>query len=188
MAVKMENLHEGEKVDIVIRRHWIAFVLLWVYVISWLLLSGVLIGLTGISSATLFLAVIFWMYYSLFIYVSWLNYELDLFIFTNNRVVCIEQKSFLNRAVWETTLDKIQEVGMETKGLLANIFDYGTLSIMTAGSTPSFDMSFSPKPMQSSRYINNLVDKYRDNLYGWNKKKTAEKPQDQVQEILNNAS
>jgi hypothetical protein len=37
---------------------------------------------------------------------------------------------------------------------------------MTAGSSESFDMSFCPKPMIHSRYINNLVDRYRDSLYG----------------------
>lgn len=103
----------------------------------------------------------------MFLYINWLNYDLDLFIFTNNRIVCIEQIAFLNRSVGETTLDKVQEVNIETKGLLASLFDYGTLKIMTAGSTQSFDMTLCPRPMKHSRYINNLVDKYRDNLYWW---------------------
>ena len=107
----------------------------------------------------------------MFLYVNWLNYELDIFVFTNNRLICVEQKSFLNRSVGETTLDKVQEVGVQTKGLFANIFDYGTLSIMTAGSTPSFDMTFSPTPLENQRRINNLVDKYRDLLYGGAHKK-----------------
>jgi len=34
---------------------------------------------------------------------------------TNNRVVVVEQKSFLDRDVGETTLDKIQEAGVRTK-------------------------------------------------------------------------
>lgn len=115
--------------------------------------------------------VIFWMFYCVFLYITWINYELDIFIFTNNRLVCIEQKSFLNRAVGETTLDKVQEVAIETKGLFANLFDYGTMRIMTAGASPSFDMTFAPDPMKHARYINNLVDRYRDNLYGGGQKK-----------------
>lgn len=110
------------------------------------------------------------MYYSIFLYISWLNYELDVIILTNNRIVCVEQKTFLNRSVGETTLDKVQEVSIETKWLLANLFDFGTLKILTSGSSPSFDMTYSPHPMTSSRYINNLVDRYRDSLYGWGSK------------------
>lgn len=121
----------------------------------------------GMIASVVLLMVVFWMYYAMFLYISWLNYELDVFVFTNNRIVCVEQKTFLNRAVWETTLDKVQEVSIETKWLLANLFDFGTLRIMTSGSSPSFDMTYSPHPMKSSRYINNLVDRYRDSLYGW---------------------
>ncbi len=99
--------------------------------------------------------------------------------------MCIEQKSFLNRAVGETTLDKVQEVGIQTKGLLANVLDYGTLSIMTAGSTESFDMSFCPRPMIHSRYINNLVDRYRDSLYGWSANVAKEQKRSKLQSVEN---
>ena len=167
MAVKLENLRTGEKVDIVLRRHWIAFVFLGAYTLWGLILSLVLLATLGFMATSVLILSIFWMYYLLFLYVSWINYELDVFIFTNNRIVCVEQKTFLNRAVGETTLDKVQEVSIETKWLLANLFDFGTLRIMTSGSSPSFDMSYSPHPMRSSRYINNLVDRYRDSLYGW---------------------
>lgn len=102
------------------------------------------------------------MYYAMFLYISWINHELDLIIITNNRVVVVEQKSFLDRDVGETTLDKIQEAGVRTKGLLASLFDYGTLTLKTAGATSNFDMTFCPAPMKCSRYMNNVVDTYRD--------------------------
>jgi len=170
MAVKLENLRTGEKVDIVLRRHWIAFVFLAIYALGWWILTIVIISMLWMIASSVLMLSLFWMYYLLFLYVSWINYELDVFVFTNNRIVCVEQKTFLNRTVWETTLDKVQEVSIETKGLLANLFNYGTLRIMTSWASPSFDMSYSPHPMRSSRYINNLVDRYRDSLYwGWSK-------------------
>jgi len=165
MAVQLENLRTGESVDIVLRRHWIAFAFLAIYALWGILLTVIYVmTFTWIASTVLLLS-IFWMYYLLFLYVCWINYELDVFIFTNNRIVCVEQKTFLNRSVGETTLDKVQEVSIETKWLLANLFDFGTLKILTSGSSPSFDMTYSPHPMRSSRYINNLVDRYRDSLY-----------------------
>ena len=170
MTIQLRNLRSWEKVDIVLRRHWIAFAFLAIYALWGLLFSLSLLSILGNSTAIILMLIAFWMYYSLFLYVSWLNYELDVFILTNNRIVCVEQKTFLNRSVGETTLDKVQEVSIETKGLLANLFDFGTLRIMTSGSSPSFDMTYSPHPMKSSRYINNLVDRYRDSLYGWGSK------------------
>jgi len=183
MAVKLENLRSWEKVDIVLRRHWIAFVFLAIYAIAGVGMTVVSFSLLGYGAAICLMLILFWMYYSLFLYISWLNYELDVFIFTNNRIVCVEQKTFLNRAVWETTLDKVQEVSIETKWLLANLFDFGTLRIMTSWSSPSFDMTYSPHPMRSSRYINNLVDRYRDSLYWWGSKEQKMKKLGQVEKM-----
>ena len=183
MTIQLNNLRSGEKVDIVLRRHWIAFAFLAIYALGGILFTIVLLAILGSSASVILMIVGFWMYYSLFLYVSWLNYELDVIILTNNRIVCVEQKTFLNRAVGETTLDKVQEVSIETKGLLANLFDFGTLKILTSGSSPSFDMTYSPHPMTSSRYINNLVDRYRDSLYGWGTKDEKKKKLDQVEEM-----
>ncbi|MCD5375159.1 hypothetical protein LR010_01765 [Candidatus Gracilibacteria bacterium] len=181
MTIKLNNLRSGEKVDIVLRRHWIAFAFLAIYGLGGILFTIVLFSVLGSSASVILMNIAFWMYYSLFLYVSWLNYELDVFILTNNRIVCVEQKTFLNRSVGETTLDKVQEVSIETKGLLANIFDFGTLKILTSGSSPSFDMTYSPHPMTSSRYINNLVDRYRDSLYGGGTKDEKMKKLGQVE-------
>lgn len=183
MTIQLKNLRSGEKVDIVLRRHWIAFAFLAIYAFWGIFFTIVLLVALGTSASVILMISAFWMYYLLFLYVSWLNYELDVFILTNNRIVCVEQKTFLNRAVWETTLDKVQEVSIETKWLLANLFDFGTLRIMTSGSSESFDMTYSPHPMTSSRYINNLVDRYRDSLYGWGSKDAKMKKLSQVEEM-----
>lgn len=183
MTINLSNLRSGEKVDIVLRRHWIAFVFLAVYALWGIFMTLVVFFTLGNSASIVLMMSVFWMYYAMFLYISWLNYELDVFILTNNRIVCVEQKTFLNRSVGETTLDKVQEVSIETKWLLANLFDFWTLKILTSGSSPSFDMTYSPHPMRSSRYINNLVDRYRDSLYGWWSKEDKMKKLSQVEEM-----
>ena len=158
----LKNLKPGEQVERVIRRHWIVFILVVVYAIGWLLLTLILFSLFWFTALVWLGMIVFWLFYSMFLYITWLNHELDLIVITNNRVVVVEQKSFLDRDVGECTLDKIQEAGVRTKGLFANLLDYGTLTLKTAGSTTNFDMTFCPKPMACSRYINNIVDGYRD--------------------------
>lgn len=85
-----------------------------------------------------------------------------MFVITNNRIVWVEQKSFLNRAVTECNLGQVQEVNSITKGLFANIFNYGTISIQTAGNMTNLEMTFAPLPLIQSRKILNIVDHYRD--------------------------
>jgi len=160
--VKLKNMKPWEKVDTVIRRHWIVFVMVGLYAVGGIIFTAVIFGLFGFTTMSLLGMSAFWMYYSMFLYISWLNHELDLMVVTNNRVVVVEQKSFLDRDIGECTLDKIQEAGVRTKGLFANLLDYGTLTLKTAGSTTNFDMTFCPKPMVCGRYINNIVDGYRD--------------------------
>lgn len=166
MSIKLENLRSGEMVEKVIRRHWIVFVVMGMYAFWGLIFTLILPFVLGMGAIGFLAITIFWLFYSLFLYINWVNYELDIFVITNNRIICVEQHSFLNRTVGETTLDKVQEVDVQTKWLLANLLDYGTLRIMTAGSSQSFDMTYSPTPLKNSRYINNIVDRYRDNLYG----------------------
>lgn len=121
-----------------------------------------MLSILGTGTWVLLMLCIFWMFFSLFLFIEWMNHELDMVVITNNRVIVVEQRSFLDRDLGECTLDKIQEAGIRATGLFANLLDYGTLTLKTAGSTSNFDMTFCPKPMECGRYINNIVDAYRD--------------------------
>ncbi|MCH8518625.1 hypothetical protein LAT59_02600 [Candidatus Gracilibacteria bacterium] len=158
---QLNNLLPGEKVEFVIRRHWIVFVMIALYAVGGVFLTILLYWILGFSVFAHLLNTVFWMYYLMFLYVNWLNYELDLIVVTDSRLIAVEQKSFLNRAVGETYLDKVQEVSFQLKCLLATLFDYGPILPKTAGSTSRFDMTFSPKPMENARKLNNVIDAYK---------------------------
>ena len=96
------------------------------------------------------------------LYVGWLNHELDLFVVTNNRIIGIEQISFLNRTVSETILGQLQEVNSHTKGFFANILNFGSLDIQTAGNKTTLTMGIVPDVITQARKINNIADKYKD--------------------------
>lgn len=162
MTVQLKNLKTGEKVERVIRRHWIVFVLVGLYAAIGVFTTITLLVSFWFQVWIMLLLCIFWMFFSMFLYIEWLNHELDMIVITNNRVVVVEQRAFLDRDVGECTLDKIQEAWIRATGLFANILDYGVLTLKTAGSTSNFDMTFCPKPMECGRYINNIVDTYRD--------------------------
>lgn len=170
--LKIENLRPGEKLELEVRRHWIIFVMLWIYVLIALVISISFFTILWFTFSGIMSNIIFWMMFLVFFYIQWLNHELDLFLITNNRIIGVEQISFLNRTVSECNLWQVQEVNSKTSGLFANLLNYGTLSIQTAGNRTTLHMDYAPDSMQKARIILNIVDLYRDT----NKEKLELKP------------
>lgn len=169
---KLENLRPGEEVQMVMKRHWIVLVRTFVYLA--LLVKAPLLAFVFRSEIetmvplpyvtllmTVFLAV-----FALFIYVDWLSNELDFFVFTNERIIGVEQISFLNRAISECSMDRVQEVNAFSKGLLANIFNYGTVDIRTASEDSRFEMHVIPEPVERARAILNIVQEFKNHHQG----------------------
>jgi len=136
-------------------------------------MTFILLGILGFQVWNYMLLIIFWMFFSVFLYIEWLNHELDLIVITNNRVIVIEQKAFLNRTQGECNLGQVQECTAHTKGFFSNIFDFGDILIKTAGNTSNFDMTFAPRPNGCSRDIINMADHYRDTHSFKNKEEEA---------------
>ncbi len=160
--MKLENMRPWEKELMTIRRHWIVYVFLGVYFLSAVILTIVLYIVFWFNILTNMSMVVLWLFFSLFLYIEWLNHELDMYVVTNNRVIWIDQISFLNRTVSECNLWQVQEVNSKTSWLLANIFNYWTLSIQTAWNKTTLRMDFSPNAIQWARKVLNIVDDYRD--------------------------
>ncbi|QFR39740.1 hypothetical protein A9Q91_06050 [Candidatus Gracilibacteria bacterium 28_42_T64] len=145
-----------------VRRHWIIFVMLGAIFVTGVIISIILFVILGVTFLSMMLNITFWLFFLLVLYIKWLNHELDLYIITNNRIIGVEQKSFLDRKVSETNLGQVQEVNSSTKGVFSNLLNYGTLFIQTAGSQQNLKMDFAPDSMQEARKILNIVDDYRD--------------------------
>jgi len=138
------------------------YVVVGLYALLGVLISFSLFIILGGNAWSYLFNIVFWMSFSLFLYTTWLNHELDMIVVTNSRVIVIEQKSFLNRTVGECNLAQVSEISSETKGFFSNMLDYGTILIKTAGNTSNFDMTFAPDPLRKSRAMLNIVDRYRD--------------------------
>jgi len=158
----LENLRPGERVMWVIKKHWIVYIILILYFFVWLGITGILYYILWPTFLTNLIVIVFWLFISVFIYIEWINFELDLYVITNNRVIWVEQISFLNRAVSECNLWQVQEVNSKSSWLLANILNYWTLTIQTAWNVTTIKMGYCPDAMQSARKLLNIVDDYRD--------------------------
>lgn len=172
--LQLENMRNWEKILMVVKRHWIVFVMLWIYFFLAIITSIILYAILNFNALTHMLNIVFWLIFSLFLYIEWLNHELDMYVVSNNRIIWIEQISFLNRAVSECNLWQVQEVNSKTSGLFANLLNYWTLSIQTAWNKTTLQMDFCPDSMQEARKILNVVDDYRDSNQSNNRKEKSQ--------------
>lgn len=160
--LNIQNLKPGEEVVMVVKRHWIIYVFLFLNFLVWVIISTILLLFLADQTWIYVLLSIFWMVRLLLLFNKWLDHELDMFAITNNRIIGVEQLGFLNRNLWECNLWQVQDVKSNTKWLLSNLFDFWTLTIQTAWNNISFQMSFAPHVIQTARKILNVVDDYRD--------------------------
>ncbi len=142
-----ELIHQKsyEKVVHKIRRHPLTFIpiallfiilLLVPVVLYWVIASifpNLLTGPLSYPLLVLLSSVYFLSMYLLF-FVRFIDYYLDLWIITNDRIVDIEQHNLFSRSVTELDLFRIQDVTAEMHGFFATIFNYGDVLVKTASS------------------------------------------------------
>jgi len=166
--LNLQNLKPWEEVLMSVRRHWIVYVYIGINFLFGVLISSIIFAIFWNALWTYMWLIVFWLFMSILLYIKWLDHELDLFVITNNRIIGVDQQWFLNRSLWECNLWQVQDMRSQTKGLLSNVLDYGTLTIQTAWNATNFQMDYAPKVIQTARKALNIVDDYRDNEAGTN--------------------
>lgn len=157
-----------EKVELFLRRHWL--VLFFIYFIFGIL---ILLGLLGFYLADKFfilegddlnLAVFLLSFYFLFIWYflfkTLTDFYLDTWIVTDHRILEIHQLGLFKRDISELRLSKIQDVSVKIQGFLPTFFNYGQVTIQTAGEIPEFTFEQIPRPQQVKDKILQLYDQF----------------------------
>ncbi|MEK7535938.1 MAG: PH domain-containing protein [Patescibacteria group bacterium] len=163
-------LEPGEKILMTFRRHWIvyfldALVLFILFLLPYTIFR--LLGLGGsegiITNSSLHLATFFytawfillWAYF----FIVWTNAYLDAWIVTDRRIIDIEQQSLFHRTVSDFRIEKIQNIMVKEKGLIANMFGYGTIVVETAGERIILEFDTIPHPYKVRDLISECHDK-----------------------------
>ncbi len=92
-----------------------------------------------------------------FFYAQFIDYYLDMWIVTNDRIVNVEQRGLFARTVAELDLYKIQDITSDVSGIIASIFDYGHVNIQTAGAELRFNFIDVKTPHKLRKEIIELV-------------------------------
>ncbi|MBI4779412.1 PH domain-containing protein [Candidatus Falkowbacteria bacterium] len=94
----------------------------------------------------------------LFLFFSFIDYYLDVWIITNERIIDIKQEGFFSRVVSELKLFQIQDVTSELKGFFKFIFKYGDVYVQTAGEVQRFVFRQIPNPEEIRDVIIKLAE------------------------------
>jgi uncharacterized membrane protein YdbT with pleckstrin-like domain len=160
---------EGEIIILFLRRHWfIFFVRLLFIIISVAVLVALYyvfiffnnnfqesefynLFLLGESLGTLFI----WNFF----FILWLDYYLDAWIVTNERIINIEQRGFFVRKISELKITKIQDITSEIIGVIPSLLNYGNIYVQTAGEKEHFTFHQIPDPNFVKNKIVQLQEK-----------------------------
>ncbi|MBU2542123.1 PH domain-containing protein [Patescibacteria group bacterium] len=148
-----------EKIEFLLRRHPITFipilslfiVLLLVPVAMYFLINNLYPQLlTGEISYPLLVlfASIFYLSIYLFFYAQFIDFYLDIWIVTNDRIVDTEQFGLFSRTTSELDLYRIQDVSVNVSGFFPTIFKYGNVTVKTASSNSDIVFRNIPNPNQ----------------------------------------
>lgn len=159
-----------EKVEFVLRRHAITFVPM--LLLSVLLLAvpvGIYILIQGIFPSFFDSTIIFpilvlslsgyLLSIYLFIFAQFIDFYLDLWIVTNDRIVDIEQFNLFSRSISELDLYAIQDITSDVHGFFATLFDYGDVTIKTASQNANIVFRDIPNPNFIRQRIIQMADK-----------------------------
>lgn len=160
-----------EKLILFLRRHWVILVSRWfifatlalipllfyvfIYVTyPWILEHELLYPLLLLLSSSYYLFII------LFLFNSFIDYYLDVWIVTDQRIINIEQRGLFNREIAEHDLDKIQDVSGIQKGFFQTLFSYGDVHVQTAGEVQRFIFRQVDDPFDVVRKLNKLIQSH----------------------------
>ncbi len=165
----LPNQKQDERVALFLRAHWFAvlkivLVLLLLILapsaIIWLAWDAVALWvahpflgpLLAVGASVYLLAV--W----LFAFRTWVDYYLDTWIVTNERIINIVQKNLFHRVASELHLGSIQDVTSELKGFLQSVLNFGDVHIQTAGEQKRFEFDNVADPDGIKHTILRLVE------------------------------
>lgn len=138
-----------EKIIFQMRSHWILFlgelVLLIVLAVLpvglFIVFQGVwpslLIGTMSKPILVLMTSAYYLMLWLFFI-TKFIDYYLDVYLVTSDRVLDVSQQGMFARTVSELDLARVQDVTSEIKGILRSLMDFGNVYIETAGAKERF--------------------------------------------------
>lgn len=164
-AVDEELLVAGEHVVVIVRKHIIGLVFIYLQALVGLIavlsvlffaIPDLVNNLDNQNNRFVIAVVIFGVaILVLFLFVSTYVYRSSRLLVTDKNLIQIDQKSLFIRTVSRLSMSNVEDVTADMRGILPTIFNYGRLHIQTAGERPNFDFTYCPTP---NKYADQVLE------------------------------
>ncbi len=159
----MIKLEKDEEIIKIIRKHWLPFTFQLVMMCIMMIIPPFIFELFRnflFSDLTLhneyllsFLYIVFLISMWISLFISFVNYYLDIWILTNKRLVDVEQISFFSRTTSEVRLNNIQDVEVKVFGFINTMLKIGDVIVQNASSGEGFTI----RQVGNPEYVREIV-------------------------------
>jgi uncharacterized membrane protein YdbT with pleckstrin-like domain len=162
----MIQLAANEQILIVFRKHWFALFFEF-FGLGLLAVTPIALHIFGriflYNQIDSEIMIIFGFFYVLFLsmvwmlgFSLWLDYYLDTLVVTNQRVIEIEQRGLFSREISSLNLENIQDVTINTHGIIQTFFKLGDIHVQTSGAQRQVSMHYLAQPEYAKHVIMDL--------------------------------
>lgn len=170
--ISFEIQDRDEKIILVLRQHPITqvksiFVLLFSFLfVPWLL---------RVDGLMAFLPDQFRLAFNFFLLVLFLGmtfrcfllWFFNVYIITDERIIDVDFLSMIYKNISTAKIENIEDVTKQTSGIMASLFDHGTILIQTAATKNEFEFEHVPHPAKVVKLLNELViEEEREKIEG----------------------
>lgn len=139
----MLQLKPEEKIIIAVHRHWWVVTRRFTLVMLLLIVPIIVLAFLGFlpQKFTGFVLYFLILYLLIILFAAfriWIDYWLDEWIITSERIIDIEQTGLFRREVSEIPFSRVQDITIKIPGFLATVFKFGNITIQTAGEQSFF--------------------------------------------------
>ncbi len=93
-----------------------------------------------------------------FIIGNFLHWFFNIYIVTNERIVDIDFYFLLFKRISQAELEKIQDISYSSGGIFATVFNYGNVTVQTAGEAPNLEFDMVPNPDRVVETIRSITE------------------------------
>lgn len=159
--VKFENQEKGEKIILLLRRHWITNIS-WFSIVILMIIAPLILYLLPLLDFLpvrfQLITVIMWYLLTLsFVFDRFLSWFFNVYIISDEKIIDVDFISLVYREISQAKIDRIQDVTYKAGGLLKTMFDYGDIFVQTAAEAQTIEFESVPKPAQVVQVLSQLI-------------------------------
>lgn len=159
-------LEAGEHLITIVRRHTIGILVIYL-----LFISGAisLVALTLIISGGSLEQLLEWVasgailvgaFMVALLWVVLYVYRQSRLIVTDKSLVQVIQRALFSRKISHLSMSNVEDVSVDQQGLLPTVFNYGTITVHTAGAVENFVFPLCPNPQKHASRIMDARQQY----------------------------